>query len=567
MILMIFLVTLIMESAPEKLCPLRASIDILEGEYFFLCYLESRQEHCQEESYTINWYKESAGKQQVIKETRRIVTQMNFLEFWPAELSDSGNYSVIHSNGKQNVTIQKWTLNVLERNKSSCFNENHLTTDIKSAGTGHSLKCSDLSVHENDSITWYKDCKNYEHETERELHFRALTVQNSGIYTCKILISHEGMMYHSTNTIKLVVEEDAPEAFTLEIVGRDEEIETEIGKEEIFNCTGSLGDYMQEDATLYWLINQTFPEQCTGIPENEPPTCEEELKTLQLGNKFYITRLLRIKKVRDEDMHHNFTCRLQADETTQMKIVKLKKGKIQDLPVHVFTTGMVLALLFSFVAIAVVFVLVMFRVDFILFYRNICRRDDTAGDGKEYDAFVSYLKDCVSPTEEEREFALKVLPMILEENFGYKLCIFERDVFPGGALVDDIHSFIDKSRRLIIILSQNYVSDRAIYELESGLHKALVERKTKIILIEYMPISDYNFLPESLSLLPSKRVVKWKKDKSLPVNSRFWKNLRYLMPAKPIKTKTKGHYNNLDSGSETGLRAVTLMQSYNNSVD
>lgn len=46
----------------------------------------------------------------------------------------------------------------------------------------------------------------------------------------------------------------------------------------------------------------------------------------RLGNKFYITRLLRIKKVRDEDMHHNFTCMLQADESTQIKIVKLKKG-------------------------------------------------------------------------------------------------------------------------------------------------------------------------------------------------------------------------------------------------
>lgn len=52
-----------------------------------------------------------------------------------------------------------------------------------------------------------QDCKNYEHETERELNFRTLTVQNSGIYTCKILISHKGTMYHSTNTIKLVVEE------------------------------------------------------------------------------------------------------------------------------------------------------------------------------------------------------------------------------------------------------------------------------------------------------------------------------------------------------------------------
>ncbi|XP_010176984.1 PREDICTED: interleukin-18 receptor 1 [Mesitornis unicolor] len=562
MTLMIFFLMFIIESAPEKLCPLRPSIDVLEGEYFFLCYPESMQEHFQEGAYIVNWYKENAGKQQLIRGRDRIVSQMNSLEFWPAELSDSGNYSVTHSNGKQDFTIQKWTLNVLERNKSSCFNKNHLTTEIKNAGTGHSLKCSDLSVNENDSIMWYKDCKNYENETERELDFTALTVQHSGIYTCKILISHEGKVYHSTNTIKLVVEEDAPEAVTLEIVGRDEEIETEIGKEEVLNCTGFLGYYMQEDASLYWLINQTFPEKCTGILENEPSICEEEFKKLQLGNKFYATRLLRIKKVTDEDMHHNFTCMLQVDERTQIKIVKLKKGNTRDLPVHMFTTGMVLAVLFPCVTVAVVFVCVMFRVDLVLFYRNISRRDDTAGDGKEYDAFVSYLKDCISATAEEREFALKILPMILEENFGYKLCIFERDVSAGGAVVDDIHSFIDKSRRLIIILSQNYVSDRAIYELESGLHKALVERKTNIILIEYMPISDYNFLPESLSLLPSKRVVKWKKDKSLPVNSRFWKNLRYLMPAKPTKINTKGHNNNLELGSE-GAQSQTESCDFN----
>ncbi|NXS54487.1 IL18R protein, partial [Brachypteracias leptosomus] len=148
--------------------------------------------------------------------------------------------------------------------------------------------------------------------------------------------------------------------------------------------------------------------------------------------KFYITRLLRIKKVTDDNVHYNFTCMFQADEKTQIKIVKLKKGNTQDLSVHVFTTGMVFAILFSCVAVAAVFVCVVFRVDLVLFYRNICRRDDTAGDGKEYDAFVSYLKDSVSPTEDEREFALKILPMILEENFGYRLCIFERDISPGG---------------------------------------------------------------------------------------------------------------------------------------
>lgn len=63
---------------------------------------------------------------------------------------------------------------------------------------------------------------------------------------------------------------------------------------------------------------------------------------------------------------------------------------------------------------------------------NKTKIGDFFPDGKEYDAFVSYLKDCASTSEEEREFALKILPMILEENFGYKLCIFERDVSPGG---------------------------------------------------------------------------------------------------------------------------------------
>lgn len=53
-------------------------------------------------------------------------------------------------------------------------------------------------------------------------------------------------------------------------------------------------------------------------------------------------------------------------------------------------------------------------------------------DGKLYDAFVSYLKDCTPIYGEERKFALEILPKTLEDHFGYKLCIFERDISPGG---------------------------------------------------------------------------------------------------------------------------------------
>ena len=53
-------------------------------------------------------------------------------------------------------------------------------------------------------------------------------------------------------------------------------------------------------------------------------------------------------------------------------------------------------------------------------------------DGKTYDAFVSYLKACQTEHGEEHAFAVETLPRVLEKHFGYKLCIFERDVVPGG---------------------------------------------------------------------------------------------------------------------------------------
>lgn len=103
-------------------------------------------------------------------------------------------------------------------------------------------------------------------------------------------------------------------------------------------------------------------------------------------------------------------------------------------------------------------------------------------------------------------------------------------------MVDEIHSLIEKSRRLIIVLSKSYMSNEVRYELESGLHEALVERKIKIILIEFTPVSDFTFFPQSLKLLKSHRVLKWNTDKPLSYNSRFWKNLLYLMPAKTVKS-------------------------------
>ncbi|XP_065279742.1 interleukin-18 receptor 1 [Emys orbicularis] len=537
------------KATTEELCPLRCSIDVLEGEYFFLCFPGSIRDNLRSKTYTVTWFKENEGKINLIQETHRLVLNGRFLEFWPAELSDLGNYTYILSNGTYNVTSQKWSLNVLKRSKDSCFNTNHLSRQVKAAGRSYTLKCNPVPHNKNVTITWYKNCNIYNSTKEEELHFPSLTIEDSGNYTCDVSISHAGKAFNATSTIELMVKDDAAEVVKLEIIEPGEiYVETQIGKEVILNCTVFLG-YSNAATPIYllrWIDNSL--NSCSENTKKEQSICEKEYN-FDSGNKKYASKLLWIKSVKEEDLNCNYTCLLKTTNKPQLKIFKLKKGNPPDLHPHVFTTGIIMAVFFSLVPVLLVVLSVIFRVDLVLFYRDITGKDDTIGDGKEYDAFVSYLKDSISTNVEERKFALEILPRTLEDRFGYKLCIFERDVSPGGAVVDDVQSFIDKSRRLIIILSRNYISDRVMYELETGLHKALVERKTKIILIEYMLISDYNVLPKSLELLPSRRVVKWKEDKSLPLNSRFWKNLRYLMPVRASKSNIRSHNN-----SESYLR-------------
>uniref|UniRef100_A0A8C3SZE2 Interleukin 18 receptor 1 n=2 Tax=Chelydra serpentina TaxID=8475 RepID=A0A8C3SZE2_CHESE len=476
----------------KTLCPLRRSIDVLEGEYFFLCFPGSIRD-IRSKTYTVTWFKESEGKVNLIQETHRLVLNGRFLEFWPAELSDLGNYIYRLSNGTYNVTSQKWSLNVLKRSKDSCFNTNHLSRQVEDAGRGYTLKCNAVPHNKNVTITWYKNCNIYNSANEEELHFPSLTMEDSGNYTCVVSISHAGKAFNTTSTIELMVKD---------------------GKEVILNCTVFVGysDAAKPLYLLHWIDKNL--NSCSESTKEEQSICEKEYD-FNSGNKKYASKLLWIKTVKEEDLKCNYTCLLKTTNKAQLKIFKLKKGNPPDLPRHVFTTGIIVAIFFSLVPVLLVILSVIFRVDIVLFYRDITGKDDTIGDGKEYDAFVSYLKDSISTNVEERKFALEILPRTLEDHFGYKLCIFERDVSPGGAAVDDVHTFIDKSRRLIIILSQNYISDRVMYELETGLHKALVERKIKIIVIEYRLISDYNFLPKSLELLPSRRVVKWKEDKNM----------------------------------------------------
>ncbi|KAM9032325.1 interleukin-18 receptor 1 isoform X1 [Sarcophilus harrisii] len=504
----------VVQSTPE-LCIFRGYIAALEGEpYHLRCCLST--DHYQR-NHIVRWSKHYGPNRTVaVNSSDRIIFKDDAIEFWPIKMTDEGTYSCAVGNQEH-----QWNIIVTKRSEHDCFHPNYLITREVEVAKSLSINCThDYYQKVAYNISLFKDCSPVPGNHKTYI-LKNAVLNDTGNYTCIFFLYKNGRSFNVTKTFSVKIKDSQDKISTL--YGNSiNYVEAELGKEKILNCTALL---MDSSDMIYW---DKEPNNATNIIIDKKKSTPSNSSGM-----LYVSNLLKIKPVKEENLNVWYNCTLitTRDPETIHFFLKKKEGPA-DVSRHIF----IIVLVSSAAIIFLVIMCIIYRVDIMLCYRDLIRRDETLTDGKEYDAFVSYLKDCRPDNGDEHKFALEILPGALEKHFGYKLCIFERDIIPGGAIVDDIDSLIKKSRRLIIVLSENYMSDKVRYELESGLHEALVERKIKIILIEFTPISNFTFLPQSLKLLKSHRILKWKADKSLPYNSRFWKNLRYLMPAKTAKS-------------------------------
>ncbi|XP_078512266.1 interleukin-18 receptor 1-like [Lissotriton helveticus] len=507
-------------------------------------HIEENPNVSQNSGNVFTWFRENETKEwtRVSQETNsRLRVIKNRLQFWPVEAYDNGQYLCVYGNSTHNATSDPLSFIVKRRNADECSNPVCALERSANRGIAGTVLCGVAETVPNiTNILWYKGCDLLNQPNELRLHFRTLSDTDSGNYTCVVTLTREGKNYTHTKTTQLLVKD--PEESVIPNILEGDSISSEaveIGKPHTLKCKGFIG-HMKEnrDHNIYWLkkeagSNPIVVMECANKKWKTP--CETEVQfNYDNGNAFLSTEV-HFEEVKEEDLKFNYICKLDNPFGNKNKTFELRKKEQPDIAQRTFTTGITLAIVLPILFILMSVVCLIFRIDLVLQYRRITNKDETKSDGKEYDAYVSYLKYSKLETEAETKFALEVLSHTLEDFFGYKLCIFERDVMPGGATVDDIDSLIDKSRRLIIILSKNYTSDNAMYELESGLYKSLVERKTKVIVIEYNLPEDFTLLPESLDLLKSSSKLKWEEDRSRPLNSKFWKKMQYLMPAKPFK--------------------------------
>ncbi|NXS59626.1 ILRL1 protein, partial [Brachypteracias leptosomus] len=156
-------------------------------------------------------------------------------------------------------------------------------------------------------------------------------------------------------------------------------------------------------------------------------------------------------------------------------------------------------------------------------------------DGKIYDAYVIYPQSHTNEVTFVEYFVYQIMPDILENKCGYKLCVYGRDIYPGEDTANAIEKKMQKSRRLIILLTQQLINcEEHAYDQHIALYNALIQNDVKVILLEMETIGSYEKLQESLRfIIKQQGTVKWKEKHTVhpqSSNSKFWKQVRYHMP-------------------------------------
>ncbi|KAJ7392015.1 hypothetical protein OS493_014951 [Desmophyllum pertusum] len=148
-------------------------------------------------------------------------------------------------------------------------------------------------------------------------------------------------------------------------------------------------------------------------------------------------------------------------------------------------------------------------------------RIDDSDPNKIYDAFVSYSGN-------DYQWVVNTLQERLENHDPpYKLCVHHRDFLVGAPIQENILNSVDQSKRMLMVLSQNFVrSEWCLLEFRAAHRKVLQERMNYLIIILFDDV-DMAELDDEMKLYMRTNTY-------LSVSNKwFWEKLCYAMPQTP----------------------------------
>ncbi|NXO22374.1 I18RA protein, partial [Cisticola juncidis] len=486
------------------------------------------------------WHQKDKETLKAIKESSNLAFQGDALWFKPIRVSASGVY-ICKIRG--NIPCLKIVLDVQTKKAAKCAGDDTNILYLL-AGRGNSITCPGTKCYSHikkPDVKWYKDGHQIKYRKSRpslklkqnEIYLNPTYDKDAGIYVCDYTLSENITKWTVRTTVAVeVTAKNTIHPPNLLYPNGVVILEVEVGKPLELECRVQFGFETVSPMRVTWKRNDK---------ENVNERLNQKTSVYTKGLKGHtLLNVATLKEITEKDLRSNFTCFAENSVGNVSAVIQLKR-KQRVLFLYVLCSA--ISTLFAFV-LCTAFIY-QHWIEIVLMYRNYLVHNKSTEDGKEFDAFVSYAKLNSSESDSalisEEKFALEILPDMLENKYGYKLCIFERDILPGGAYTDEVVTAIKQSRRVIIILSPAYVSGPSIFELQAAVNCALEDKRIKLVLIKFKDFQEPETLPpvvkKALRILP---VVTWKSSISAAAHRKFWKYMCYHMPMKT--TKRLGNY-------------------------
>ncbi|XP_009881381.1 PREDICTED: interleukin-1 receptor-like 1 isoform X2 [Charadrius vociferus] len=434
-------------------------------------------------SVKVTWY-HTATNQMIPEEEEgsRIFSSERFLWFLPISREDSGNYTcVIHFSNNRTKSVNM-NVQVHPYKQGICF-----PSQIRypnETGRGR-IVCPTIDNYKNATIIqWYKDCKPLHGErylkAEKYIFINNPRKEDDGYYTCQFIYTHKGNVFNVSAT-RIFTSESRHSPLPPQILFPKDKgvVEVELGAALSLKCQARLGIKKPPMAAVKWDVDNIQVKYLDFSRFRETTHFFEGRE-----QEYYREATLHITEIEKEDLQANFTC-VAVNEMYNTKVTVTLRLKAQN--------------------------------------------------GKIYDAYVIYPRSHANEANFVEYFVYQIMPDILENKCGYKLCIYGRDIYPGEDTASAIEKRMQKSRRLIILLTRQLINCKEpAYDQHIALYNALIQNDAKVILLEMETIGTHEKLQESLRfIIKQQGTIKWREQHTVhpqSSNSKFWKQVRYHMP-------------------------------------
>ncbi|KAM9342106.1 interleukin-1 receptor type 1-like isoform 2-T3 [Pholidichthys leucotaenia] len=563
--------------------------------------------------YNITWYSSKSGLE-INDQTGRILVRGETLWFLNVTMDDDGEYvTVLRTPSK--CAILSTQLIVDQPVKGKCGRPRTAHQSITNE-VDDTLRCPLKPYMENlkknfnitASIKWYRDCdlivegkgSKYTIWDETTLAIERVEPEDAVNHTCTLTFSIGGIVGSVSETIDV----DVKVTYYLVPEVREpanEIIKAQRGSNFSKSCQVFVPSVGIPDVDIFWLSKDRLIH--TTNSSHRVYTSKQRMWHVKAPRKgAWLEKVLMFSELRKEDFNINYTCQaFSARGAPKRYFTLLQTDPDVTIPIGLVLSGVMVMFVISvtFYYIFKIDIVLWFRRAFPIFYTN------TDSDGKLYDAYVAYPQPQAFGFKKEVEtFALHTLPQVLEKACDYKLFIAGRDCLPGQAVVDSIEENLQASRCFLLLynastfsstsssnnnnicktsecsdkkemetsfsssslslhsLDKLYPDTRQELECVDAMHRALLDKSLKVVLVELEEISPAQLahFPESLRYLRKKQgaVCWWKYQRrtqkqrmcmrsregeemgengsqdfsSLSPSSRFWKEMRYCMPVR-----------------------------------